>query len=289
MAGAQRAFALMRATRLLLLLPLGTVWSRPSSGGFHGTRSRQQRACGTNHMAAFQVCHCACVIVDIGLNNGDSLLQWAPEALSLASGDASWPARREQLSQCIADNATTCYYGFEANPVFDKQLKELEGRLRAEERRVKLFTSTAFNVHSDPTEFLVEPRSSRSGNTGSTLEKEKRFAFIDRSGMWRQNVHKNVSVTERYRTVHVPSIDAAEFLADLTASSDFIALKLDIEGFEFTLLPYLLLTNPRALCALSVMAVEWHERMVPKYHGVVAHLHYMMTHSFCNVTTLGWH
>ena len=36
-------------------------------------------------------------------------------------------------------------------------------------------------VHSKPAEFLVEPKSSRTGGTGATLEKSKTFWFVDKS------------------------------------------------------------------------------------------------------------
>ena len=62
-----------------------------------------------------------------------------------------------------------------------------------------------------------------------------------------------------------------------------------IEGFEYQLLPHLMMHTPRTLCDLGVLAIEWHEHMVPKYAGATAHLTYMMSHSFCNVTLLGWH
>ena len=82
----------------------------------------------------------------------------------------------------------------------------------------------------------------------------------------------------------------------------------------------MLLNRPRALCALEVLAVareqpglslppaltptgrvvdrgsppqvmalEWHENMVPKHTGATPHLTYMMTNPFCNITMLGWH
>lgn len=42
-----------------------------------------------------------------------------------------------------------CYYGFEANDVFDGPLHTIEQSLRAWGRPVKLFTSTAFNVRAN--------------------------------------------------------------------------------------------------------------------------------------------
>ena len=282
---------------LWLLLPL-VAHAAPSShaSGTHHTHSKGvQETCSSFHREYVGACRCSCVIVDVGLNNGDSLLTWAPEAVSYevdsheAKGIDAWPERRERLRQCMQDNST-CYYGFEANPIFDEQLGALQTRLRSWGRPVKLFTSTAFNVHDQPAEFLAEPKAkygSRSGNVGSTLEKDKSMVFVDKSGVWRHN--HNHTVKERYEKRIVKSSNASAFLSQLAANTDFIALKLDIEGFEYTLLPYLLLHNPRALCALQVMAIEWHENMVPKYAGNTAHLLYFLKHSFCNMSILNWH
>lgn len=112
----------------------------------------------------------------------------------------------------------------------------------------------------------------------------------EQNGKWRRN--NNVTVTERYRKRVVPSVDAAVFLADLAASSDFVALKLDVEGFEFTLLPTLLRPEAhpkRHVCALDVLATEWHERMMPAAHaGATARLHDQLRGPGCNVTSLVW-
>ena len=199
--------------------------------------------------------------------------------------DFETKARRAKLEQCVTDNST-CYYGFEANKVFDHPLGELEHELRKQGRPVKLFTSTAFNVNNETTTFLVEPKHGHSGNTGGTLERDKKMVFVDKSGVWRHN--NNVSVSERYHRQTVKSISAGPFLADLAASSDFLAMKMDIEGFEYTILPHLLLTQPRALCAVDVMAIEWHERMVPKFAGASHHLGFMMRHADCGTTLLDW-
>ena len=99
----------------------------------------------------------------------------------------------------------------------------------------------------------------------------------------------SVSVAARYQRRTVQSYNASAFLADLAAGSAFVALKLDIEGFEFTLLKHLLEHSPRALCALEILAVEWHEHMVPKFAGHTAPLLRSLQHEQCNVTTLRWH
>ena len=71
----------------------------------------------------------------------------------------------------------------------------------------------------------------------------------------------------------VATRDGAEFLHSLRSLQTprrhhppFVAVKLDIEGFEYTLLPYLL--RRRAIAPVHVLAVEWHEKTgAPAYQG----------------------
>ena len=51
-----------------------------------------------------------------------------------------------------------------------------------------------------------------------------------------------------------------------------IAVKIDIEGFEYTLLHHLLKTKPEALCSIDLLAVEWHDRIFPMYKGQTLNL-----------------
>ena len=228
---------------------------------------------------------CPCVLIDVGLNNGSSLLEWA----RLAAVHRELPAGSQaRLAQC-ALSVDTCYYGFEANPIFDERLRTLERRLQDEGVRVKLFTSTAFNTHGRQAEFLVE-RSSRQSTegeaVGSTLEPSKKLVFIDKAGLWR---HNNRTVSSRYRRAMVRSADAAAFFAAvLAADTGFVAAKIDIEGFEYELLRHVLLTQPRVLCSLGVLAVEWHENMVPKHAGATDKLAWLLEAPGCNVSLLPW-
>lgn len=183
---------------------------RRMSSRVKGAHGRRGRSCGESHRTHLGLCRCACVLVDVGLNDGSTLESWALEAARSGGrpvggglndpavrallaqsggdylrGDGAWPSRRAQLEACTASaddpdpERRTCYYGFEANGVFDQPLGAIEAGLRAKGRHVKLFTSTAFNVHANPATFLVEPKSSRTGNTGATLEKSKTFWFVD--------------------------------------------------------------------------------------------------------------
>ena len=254
------------------------------NGGRHG--SQQSAACDPStsfHFMHLGVCHCPCVLIDVGLNTGKSLMTWGAEAATRAERHS------DRLAEC-ASSGDTCYYGFEANPVFDTRLQSLETKLRAEGRRVKIFTSTVFNLHGNAAEFMVD-RSTRQNSEGeavtSTLESSKRLVFQDRAGNWR---HRNATVAERFKRTLVRSTDASAFFASvLGASTGFAGAKIDVEGFEYTLLPHLLLRSPRTLCDLDVLAVEWHEPDVKvKFAGHTDHLIWFLTHAACNVTLLDW-
>lgn len=54
----------------------------------------------------------------------------------------------------------------------------------------------------------------------------------------------------------VPCFDIAEFLE--TLASDHVILKMDVEGAEYTLIPYLKATGADAL--VSELLVEWHRK-----------------------------
>lgn len=282
---------------LLLTLSLGIA---------HGAADPAcESSAGHFHHAHLGVCTCECFLIDVGANNGSSVDGWPMEALydgamkgSLEALQAV-PSRHARFKECVA-SPNRCYYGFEANPAFDASLHKLQAARRAVGVHMHIFRSTAFNIGDADADFLVEPEKTINGvrtdddpNTarafGSTLEGMKGYIFQDAHGVWRKNKKENVS--ERYRHTTVRSVDAAGFLATLAASSSkFVGMKMDVEGFEYRLLGHLLLTTPRALCALDVLAIEWHEHMMTygQHEGASTHLAWMMAHPMCNVTLLPW-
>lgn len=184
---------------------------------------------GSFHWRHVHACHCPCVLVDVGLNTGQSLMNWA----LMASKREERSLRTAKLAKCIASK-DTCFYGFEANPAFDEPLLQLEARLRQGQRRVKIFTSTAFNVHSDPATLYVQPTPSMSN--GSALpayqpgHRVKQYApgstlVASKAGFDRAPVHgRNAG----YRATTVRSMDASVFfLSVLDANTGFAAAKIE--------------------------------------------------------------
>ena len=71
--------------------------------------------------------NCDCALIDVGLNNGATLLQWPAEAVArLQEKYKGDKAIARSMHRCLAHKSTACFYGFEANPVFDGRLRHME-------------------------------------------------------------------------------------------------------------------------------------------------------------------
>ena len=194
-------------------------------------------------------CHCDCVLVDVGLNNGDSLLSWPKAALASAQdhGEADAPVWR-RLHSCMASSAA-CYYGFEANPDFSGRLEALEAQLREDGRPVRLFTETAFSTSSEGADVFVEPAKFGTGQQVSTLDPHVNLVTRQKGvncssgadstpgvhgrlhcGKWM--VNKSTTAESHYVKTRVASIDGGEFLAELVRASGFVALKVGVESVK---------------------------------------------------------
>ena len=67
----------------------------------------------------------------------------------------------------------------------------------------------------------------------------------------------NSNSNQRGFNVNVPTIDLAKYIRDtLPQEGSLSFIKLDVEGYEYELLPWLLMQD--ALCRLSYINVEWH-------------------------------
>ena len=210
---------------------------------------------------------CACTLVDVGLNDGGTLVQWPKTvAAKLLRDDARLSA---SLLEC-ASNPQTCYTGFEIQARYTAVLREQERARQRAGGRVQLFTETAFSVSAEPVEAYIDPLG---GGVATSLVGDTRrtYRFLDKKGRYHKIKSDDplgsntslasvpVSAQQRVARTVVAAVDAGAFLREVGARSDFVALKLDVEAFEFTLLPHLVLHHPATLARLSLLAVEWHE------------------------------
>ena len=95
-------------TRLIAAVAVNIV-VLARTDGVRGGAAAGESTCSpeTNiHMRHFGVCHCDCVFVDAGLNNGRSLTAWPRDALSGKRGVLSEPMRA-QMSACLASSASS--------------------------------------------------------------------------------------------------------------------------------------------------------------------------------------
>ena len=228
------------------------------------------------HAQYLGVCQCDCTFVDVGLNDGDSLLSWY-KTVRFKHTDAA-----SGVKSCARGAGTACYYGFEANPVFNGTLLALESRLLNANVRVKVFVSTAFSTHADGALLFVQPPEHDAKATGSTLEPHKKISTMSSRGQFRVDVNRNAK--NSYASARVASVDATAFLAAIVRDSNVTAVKVDVEGYEYELLSHVLLTRPQSLCELDLLAVEWHEgTRLPMHRGHRAHLEWMLDQRPCRV------
>ena len=233
---------------------------------------------------------CRCVFVDIGLNDGASLMRWPSEALALLQkqSSSSSGAAARALRQCQRATAEACYIGIEPNPGFAAHLAELEASLLANGTRAKILRETALGVEDGSADLYV---ADNDGGVGSTLEAGKAHSFSTHGGRrWRST---GQTASSAYRNVTVRTLGAANFLRTLQAATPLVFVKLDVEGFEFQVLRSVLTTRPAALCRLSVLAIEWHNDRLTKAAAVppqaMETLEWLMRGSSCGVELLRWH
>ena len=74
-------------------------------------------------------------------------------------------------------------------------------------------------------------------------------------GVCREQFNYTTSVKDHYQRVNVSTVDAGAFLTSLAKWSGFVGVKIDVEGFEYRLLPHLLLTVPRVCISSSNLPI----------------------------------
>ena len=227
---------------------------------------------------------CRCTFLDAGLNNGDSLMNW-PRQLANSSWtpDSRTPANKRanadlaRMRECLTMPAEdVCYYGFEIHPGFTTHLRSKQAALRDQGVRVHLFTETAFAVDDQGIDIHAEPIE------GFSKESAYRTSIIKGLQYQAKNVERR----------HIASVDAAALVTHLAKTTDFLAAKVDIEGYEFELLRHWVLRRPASLCALRVLAVEWSMYQMPSHAGYFGvermDLRKWITSDMCGVTFRKW-
>lgn len=159
-----------------------------------------------------------------------------------------------------------CFHGFEANPVFTTQLQNLERKISQMGLCVRLNTQTLAGMEEGNIPFYVD------GRVGTLHGPTKKY-FAEGSTMDPAAGKK----LQNHKIVNVPSIDFAAYLeAHLPSKGALAVLRMDIEGGEYTLLPYLLRPRggrPPVICELDLLVIEFHRKRMSR-QVVDQHLEY---------------
>lgn len=178
--------------------------------------------------------------VDGGSEGGESLLRFAFPSRFAKSG----------LAMSIKSIDTKDYvcrhvFAFEGNPKFNDQL-----HARCTELVHNNITCSTFQgilgARAGVTEFFVDTSSRATNMLGSSI--------FERPGT---------------SSVEVAVFDLAAFLRSATVTSDYVIVKLDVEGSEYDILQALVKDNgrPKACKLIDMLLIEWHGA---KFNGVVA-------------------
>jgi len=191
---------------------------------------------------------CNGLFIDVGANEGDTLRRWF-EFKSCSEPhpgdtDCMWtmPAYLP-----LSVRQTFCAASFEANPRHGPRLSKVAARvIRRHRTNVSVHVGTAFALHNGTVMFGVDNSTARS--LGSSLAATKRM--LGRGG----KPNRGPPVASNAISVH--AVDAVRYLQGLSVNR--IALKVDVEAFEYELLRDLIATG--VLCQkVEDLFVEWHE------------------------------
>jgi hypothetical protein len=235
---------------------------------FHGSRASSCPDSPHASIAGWD-CRCACAFVDVGLNDGLSLTTWPSILLRKGRGPRAAKYElpydspvREAFASCYANRTSARFFGFEGNAKYTPTLERHATRLRevGGYSHVHMLTGTVLGIADGETSFFRDPQNH---GLGSSLAADKLVArTVDRANrVWTLDRDKDVG--SNYQRVIVPSLGAASLFRRLGAWSDFVAIKIDVEGFEFALMKSLLsdASSREALCAVDVLGIEWHSHL----------------------------
>lgn len=152
------------------------------------------------------------IYIDLGAYNGDTVEQFI-----------SW-------GQLLGDISDARVFGFEPNPNFQAEWKDIHDRHIKHVREIN-FQQAAAWVDAGGLEFSLW----RESDIGSTVMKDKRNWYAG-------------------RIIGVPSFDFSEFLKEFEGEEIYV--KFDIEGAEYPVLRKMIEDGTDKLCKL--LMIEWH-------------------------------
>ena len=164
-------------------------------------------------------------------------------------------------------NKTWEIHILEANPYFNKILKNLKKDLVKQGHTVILHTKTAAWTKNENLRFYLD-KISYPFFWGSSLIKD----------------HPDI-VSSNYANIEVSGIDLAE-LVKMYDKDDEIVMKIDIEGTEYPLLLHLIKEN--ALNLVDILAVEYHREIVKDMPIKIIENFVTEYLKYYNISTVKW-
>ncbi len=184
---------------------------------------------------------CKYVYLDVGSNRGIQIRkmfepQLYPDApilpLMRRVLGPGWSTRLQEV----------CAIGFEPNPANTAALEELQAAYRGQGWRVHIFTGTAAAITD--------------GEADLTLDQEAPEEFHQPGSSLVPVESYDGFAKERVKTIDLARYINEEVLGGGEEDRPVVVMKLDLEGYEHTMMPHLLATN--ALCKLHTVFYEEH-------------------------------
>jgi len=254
-----------------------------------------------------------CGLVDVGLNDGRSLLQWPHEALRELQARGREPVNRTLHS---TPNAFHWISRFKAHvrTALERQDERRVGRVLSRLRQCMAHSSQSSpsdqacyygfeanpSFHSRLTE--LEESLHRQGACAS-LHLDTAFAdrtsvsnfYVSSQASTKSSLDKSQRGTSTgAKSTVISTEDAGLFLRNVTRSHSFVAAKVDIEGSEFDVLRHLILHHAATLCSVDLLLVEWHRMPVTARQPARTHidleslLPWLLAVEDCRTVVLPW-
>lgn len=180
------------------------------------------------------------VFIDLGANNGDSVLNFL---------DLNQRAQGGQIKSLIdiniIKNNSWDIYAFEGNTVFDKQLSAIKQDIELKYKKYKIFlyNSTLAWTYNGKIDFYVDTVNTNNNFWGSSINEK----------------HPDV-VRSNKTKINLPCVDIAGIINKYDVD-DVIVVKIDIEGAEYDLIVDFIKKD--ALKLIDYIAVEFHTYLSP--------------------------
>jgi FkbM family methyltransferase len=184
------------------------------------------------------------IYIDVGANDGSSVRTFVDEMLSITGTNKDrngFQASEAYSSPEHNRSIPWIVHAFEPNPRFEKQLHEICGELQASKKiaSCRLHVGTAMFIKDGNMTFYSDQDNGMSGDLGASLKSTSR----------------SINPSHASYSVHV--VDVVSFFTRLhIRRSDFVVLKLDVEGAEFEIVRRILLHG--LMDYIDKIAVEWH-------------------------------